>query len=83
MIIGNKQKLGVQKNKLLRYKKVLDYYHQIKKEYKYINTTDIHRDFIYPEFYISKVTFYNILATPVVKQLKEIQEIEKSQLNLF
>ncbi len=78
-----KQKLGVQKNKLLRYQKILDYYHKIKSEYKYINMMDLYRDFIYPKFHISRTTFYTILATPVSKELKQIKEAENKQLNIF
>lgn len=79
----DKQKLGTQKNKLLRYQDVVDYYLQVKAEYKYISIVDLHKDFIYPKFHISRVTLYNILATPVKKELKEIQRIEETQLNLF
>ncbi|WP_233882087.1 hypothetical protein [Tenacibaculum piscium] len=80
-----KQRLGTLKNKLLRYKDVLDYYHKVKSEYKYITIVELHRDFIYPKFYISRCTLYTILGTPVVKELKELQlkETEKENPNLF
>lgn len=75
------QKLGIQKNKLLRYKVILDYYNEIKNED--IPTTVIHRKYIYPKFYISRTTLYEILGTPVVKELKEIQAIQDAQLSMF
>lgn len=78
-----KQKIGQQKNKLLRYQKVIDFYHKVKSEYKYITIVELHRDFIYPEFCISRTNLYTILSTPVQKELKEIKAIEDQQLNLF
>ena len=72
---------GIQKNKLLRYKDVLDLYLQEKTED--IPDTVIWRKYIYPRFHISRTTLYTILGTPVSKELKEIQEAEDSQLNLF
>lgn len=78
-----KQKFGTRKNKLLRYKDVVAYYHTVKAENRYITIVDLHRDFIYPKFHISRTTFYTILGTPIKKELKEIQAIEDTQLNLF
>lgn len=73
--------LGTQKNKLLRYKDVLDVYLE-KKEYD-IPDTVIWRKYIYPKFHISRRTLYTILATPVKRELKKIQEIKEQQLNIF
>ncbi|WP_435138878.1 hypothetical protein [Formosa sp. A9] len=75
------QQLGIQKNKLLRYQKVLDYYNEVKNDD--IPTTVIWRKYIYPKFAISRTTLYEILGTPVVKQLKDIQAIEDSQMRMF
>lgn len=75
------QKLGTQKNKLLRYQKVLDYYHEVYNED--IPLTRLHAKFIYPKFAISLPTLYKILATPVSKELKEIKAVEDSQLSIF
>ncbi|AUS04503.1 hypothetical protein [Pseudotamlana carrageenivorans] len=75
------QKLGIQKNKLLRYQKVLDYYNEVKNPD--IPTTVIWRKYIYPKFAISRTTLYEILGTPVVKQLKDIQAFEDSQISMF
>lgn len=83
MTKSQKQRLGIQRNKLLRYQDVLDYYHKVKQENRYINIVELHRDFIYPKFKISRTTLYTILGTPVQKELKEIKAIEDSQLNLF
>lgn len=81
MTKSQSQQLGSQKNKLLRYKKILDYYHEVYNED--IPLTKIHSKFIYPKFFISRTTFYKILSTPVTKELKEIQAIEESQLSMF
>lgn len=78
-----KQRLGTKKNKLLRYQKIIDYYHQVKSENKYISITDLYKDFIYPKFCISRTTFYTILATPVKRELEKISEAEKAQPRLF
>ncbi len=75
------QKLGIQKNKLLRYKIVVDLYNKHYSED--IPTTVILRKYIYPQFAISRTTLYTILNTPIEKELKEIQAIEDSQLSMF
>ncbi len=83
MTQSDKIKIGIRRNTLLRYQDVLDYYWAKKKEYRYITITDLYNDFIYPKFKISRTTFYNILATPVKKELEALKEFEKSQLSLF
>ncbi|EGV44351.2 hypothetical protein BZARG_768 [Bizionia argentinensis JUB59] len=75
------QQLGTKKNKLLRYQSVLDYYHEIFNPD--IPLTVLHSKYIYPRFFISRTTFYKILGTPVVKELKEIKAFEESQLSMF
>ena len=75
------QKQGIKKNKLLRYKAVLDLYNATKTED--IPLTVIWRKHIYPTFFISKATLYLILSTPVVKELKELEAIEQQQTQLF
>lgn len=77
----NPRSLGIQRNKLLRYQLILDLYHKYKTDD--IPTTVIWRKYIYPIYPISRTTLYEILSTPVKKQLKEIQEIEDSQTSLF
>ena len=76
-----RQAHGTKKNKLLRYQIILDYYNSVKTED--IPVTVVHRNYIYPKFFISRKTLYEILGTPVVKQLKEIQAIEDNQLSMF
>lgn len=77
----SKIQLGIQKNKLLRYQKVLDLYLQEKTED--IPDTVIWRKYIWPTFHISRRTLVTILGTPVVKELKEIKAIEEQQTSLF
>lgn len=81
MSLAENQALGRQKNKLLRYRDVLDVYLK-HKEYDTPDTV-IWRKHIYPRFHISRRTLYTILATPVRKELKKIKAIEDSQLKLF
>ncbi|MDB0603173.1 hypothetical protein PL373_18980 [Tenacibaculum maritimum] len=81
MINCQRQQQGVQKNKLLRYKDVLDLYHEKKTED--IPVTVVWRKYIYPKFHISRTTLYTILGTPVVKELKQIHAIEQQQLSMF
>ena len=76
-----KQLNGIQKNKLLRYKDVVEVYLTHKTED--IPTTVIWRKYIYPQFHISRTTLYTILNTPVEKELREIKEVEDKQLSLF
>lgn len=65
----------MQLNKLNRYADILKYYEQVKNENKYITIVDLHRDFIYPKYFISRNTFYKILATPVNRDLKKLNEL--------
>jgi hypothetical protein len=76
-----KRQLGNQKNKLLRYQKIIDLY--LEKKTDDISLTVVWRNHINPTFHISKVTLYNILNTPVTKELKEIEVIEAQQISLF
>lgn len=76
-----RQKHGIQKNKLLRYKIILDLYHQYKTED--IPDTVVLRKYIYPRFPISRTTLYEVLRTPVEKELKEIKAREEAQLSMF
>lgn len=77
----HKQKQGIQKNKLLRYKAVLEVYNE--KINEDVPVTVVWRKYIYPQFHISRRTLYTILATPVEKELKEIKAQEDSQVSLF
>jgi hypothetical protein len=74
------QKRGIQKNKLLRYRDILNVY--MEKKTEDIPCTVIWRKYIYPKFYISRTTLYTILGTPVTKELKKIEEAERQELLL-
>lgn len=75
------QSLGIQKNKLNRYKLILDYWATLNTED--IHVTVLHKKYIYPKFFISRATLYEVLRTPVTKELKEIERIEQQQFSLF
>lgn len=81
MSLCHNRALGIKRNKLLRYRKILDVYLQEKTED--IPTTVIWRKYIFPQFAISRRTLYEVLATPVDKELKEIKAIEDAQLSMF
>jgi hypothetical protein len=63
------------KNTLLRYKLIKDLYNKHKTED--VPTTKVLKKYIFPSYPISRTTLYNILITPVNKELKEIEDIEK------
>lgn len=68
------------RNFLLRVKDIQDIY----QEYHKRGCTDkyIYQTHIYPTYKIGRTTFYNYLAIPAVKELKELEErtrIEKEQ----
>lgn len=66
-----KQNIGIQINKLKRYKLILDLYQKHKTED--IPDTVILRKYICPVYPISRTTLYTILCTPVNKLLKELE----------
>jgi hypothetical protein len=68
--MANKRAQGAQRNKLLRYRAILDTYLTHKTED--IPFTVVWRKYVYPKHFISKGTLYNIINTPINKQLKEI-----------
>lgn len=65
------QQQGARLNTLLRYRDILDEYN--KHARLGIPTTVILRQHIAPKWHISRGTLYNILCTPVHKELKEIE----------
>jgi len=80
--MSNKQRqTGIKKNKLLRYKAILDLYNEKKTED--IPVTVVWRKWIYPKFFISRTTLYTILETPVQRDLNKIKEQEDKPLKLF
>lgn len=74
------QQLGMRLNKLRRYKLILDLYNQHKTED--IALTVVWRKYIYPVYPISRSTLYEILGTPVVKELHQAEK-DSGQLKLF
>ncbi|PJJ08648.1 hypothetical protein CLU83_1934 [Flavobacterium sp. 1] len=73
MPITAKRSLGIQKNKLLRYKLVKELYQKYKTED--IPTTVVWRKYICPVYPISRTTLYEILCTPITSELKRIEEL--------
>lgn len=71
-----KQSVGIQENKLKRYKLILDLYQKHKTED--IPDTVILRKYIYPVYPISRTTLYTILCTPVNKQLQELETLKQN-----
>lgn len=74
------QSIGIQNNKLKRYKLILDLYHKHKTED--IPDTVILRKYIYPVYPISRTTLYTILCTPVNKEIAELEAIKNNQLRM-
>jgi hypothetical protein len=75
--MANRRTQGIQRNKLLRYR-------AIEQTYLTHKTDDIPfvvvwRKYVYPVHFISVGTLYNILNTPINKELKEID----NQMSLF
>lgn len=69
------------KNKLLTMQKVLELYLKYKQDGT--STAYVYRTYIYPVYPISIATLYNYLATPVTKELKELDSKGPEQLKLF
>lgn len=75
-----KQAIGIQNNKLQRYKLIMELYKQHKTED--IPTAVVWRKYIFPVYPISRTTLYTILCTPINKEIKELQAIKDSQLTM-
>lgn len=72
--------LGVQRNKLLRYKLIKELYQKTVNEHPYTPTTKILEIYITPIYPISRTTLYEILCTPITTELKKVEaEIEKER----
>jgi hypothetical protein len=72
-----KQNIGIQNNKLKRYKLIMDLYKAHKTED--IPTTVVWRKYIYPIYPISRTTLYTILCTPVNKELAELETLKQKE----
>lgn len=67
----------MQRNTLLRYRKIRDLYLQHKTED--IPDTVILRKYIYPVYPISRSTLNNILATNIEREFQKLLEAENAQ----
>ena len=74
------QSIGIQNNKLLRYKLIMDLYKQYKTDD--IATTVVWRKYIFPVYPISRTTLYTILCTPVNKEIAELEALKNNQLRM-
>ena len=75
--MANRRTQGQQRNKLLRYRAILETYLHHKTED--IPFAVVWRKYVYPTHFISIGTLRNIIDTPINKQLKEID----NQTSLF
>ncbi len=75
------QRTGMTLNKLRRYKLILELYNRYKTED--IPTAVVLRKYIYPVYPISRTTLYQILNTPVQKELREMEAERARQTSLF
>lgn len=73
----NNRSLGIQKNKLLRYRLIKELYMKHKTED--IPTTVVWKKYIYPVYPISRTTLYEVLCTPIERELKKIEEQLKNK----
>lgn len=69
------------KNTLLRYKEIKDLYLKLNKQG--LSNINIHRLHLYPKYFISIRTLYNILSTPIERDLRalNLQTEERRQGN--
>lgn len=74
------QAIGIQNNKLKRYKLILDLYHKHKTED--IPDAVILRKYICPVYPISRTTLYTILTTPVNKEIAALEAIKNQQFRM-
>ncbi|MDM1045889.1 hypothetical protein HX004_14110 [Myroides sp. 1354] len=77
----NPRIIGIKINKLRRYQLILDLYNKYKSDD--VPTTVVWRKHIYPVYPISRTTLYEILGTPVKKELAKIEEQKATQMSLF
>lgn len=75
--------LGVQRNKLLRYKLIKELYQKAVQEHPYTPITKILEIYICPVYPISRVTLYQILTTSITTELREVEQAINAQTRLF
>ena len=81
MSSSQNRSLGIQRNKLLRYKLIKELYEKHKTED--IPTTVVWRKYICPVYPISRTTLYEVLTTPVTSELRKIELLIDQQTKLF
>lgn len=80
MSVTLNRSLGVQRNKLLRYKLIKELYQKCVQDHPYTPTTKILEIYIAPIYPISRTTLYEILCTSITSELREVEEaIEKQR----
>ena len=82
MSVTLNRSLGVQRNKLLRYKLIKELYQKSVQEHPYTPTTKILEIYIAPIYPISRTTLYEILCTSITSELREIEEAIEKQRQL-
>lgn len=81
MSITLNRSLGIQRNKLLRYKLIKELYNKHKTED--IPTTVVWRKYIFPIYPISRTTLYEVLCTHVTSELKKVEDTIALQTRMF
>lgn len=81
--MNHNRALGIQRNKLLRYKLIKELYNETIKQHPYTPLTKILSQYICPIYPISRTTLYQILTTSVNIELKEIEQQINNQTSLF
>ncbi len=67
---GERTKLLRRKHTLQRYRQIRDYYFE--KKTQWVPVTFVWRNYIYPKFFISRQTLYEIFNTNIDKEIAEI-----------
>lgn len=73
---ATKTSLGIQRNKLLRYKTIVEEFN--KHDANLLSITTIHKKYIYPKFFISRDTLYTILKVNIDAELQQINKLYKN-----
>jgi len=71
----SKQSVGAKRNRLLRYKMIMDEFN--KHDCRYTPIAVIHREFIYPKFHISRDTLYRIFKISINDELEKLSAISE------
>lgn len=82
MSVTLNRSLGVQRNKLLRYKLIKELYQKSVQDHPYTPTTKILEIYIMPIYPISRTTLYEILCTSITSELREVEEAIEKQRQL-